>query len=207
MSGEGQTCNVTVVEIETCLDLNAACISAFHKNGCRGTLELLPVYEHPFKISLYPEVLWSSLCSLKFLDEYSILKKNKRKEEQHRRKVMKLMGEATQKEVKVWMYQSHTRNSEGEENFIWRLKCTKWSQNRCGHTSSEMRKVNRVGPNNLGWRQSIVKKMPKKVKFSYISSLTESSVPTSLHLLSSTKITEKIYISFFATCFVLTFSN
>ena len=131
----------------------------------------------------------------------------KHKEEQHRRKLMKLMGEATQKEVKVWMYQSHTRNNDGGINFIWRLKCTEWSQNRCGHTSREMRKVNRMGQNNLGWRQSIVKKMPKKVKFSYISSLIESSIPTFLHLLSSTKITEKICISFFATCFVLTFSN
>jgi len=51
---------------------------------------------------------------------------------------------------------------------MWRLKYKKWNKNRRGHTSRKMRMVNTMGQNNLGWSQCIVKKMPKKVKFSYI---------------------------------------
>lgn len=64
MSGEEQTCSITVAEIETQLDLRAAWISALHKHGCRDTLEF-PHTDILSKPPVSPVVLRSSLCSLK----------------------------------------------------------------------------------------------------------------------------------------------
>lgn len=58
-----------------------------------------------------------------------------------------------------------------------------------------------MGQDNLGWSESIVKKMPKKVKFSYISSLTDSSIPMFLHPVFLQKSLEKIAFLFLQHAF------
>jgi hypothetical protein len=78
-----------------------------------------------------------------------------------------------------------------------------------GHTLRETRKTNMMGQNNLGWSENTVNEVPKRITFSYIFSLTDSSIPTFLYLFPSLKAIEKNCFSFFsfATYSVLTFPN
>lgn len=121
---EGQTCSITVAEIETYLDLSADCISAFHLvASCVWTC---------FQNLLYPEDCWSSLCSLKpnylmgnFDSIWQIIIIMKLKERITQKKTHEIDGRSypgRSKSLDVLV--THTHN-EGQKNFMWRLKFKK----------------------------------------------------------------------------------